>query len=74
MATITKPSGFQFTIKDEDLGKWVEGKRARARKELSIAVGVLTVFVMFLLLVAGAGKAVECKQLCAASEVAGGLQ
>jgi hypothetical protein len=74
MATITKPSGFQFTIRDEDLGKYLRGQRLRARKQLSIGVGVASVFVMFLLLVAGAGKAVECSQLCAASEVAGGLQ
>ena len=74
MATITKPSGVQFTIRDEDLGKYLRGKRLRARKELAIAVGVTSVFVMFLLLVAGAGKAADCKQLCAASEVVGGLQ
>ena len=48
MATITKPSGFQFTIKDEDLGKWVEGKRSRARKQLAIALGVLTGFVVLI--------------------------
>jgi hypothetical protein len=53
MATITRRSGFQFTIKDEDLGRYVQQKQARARKEMGITAGVLTVFVV---LVAAAGQ------------------
>jgi hypothetical protein len=53
MATITKPSGLQFTIRDEDLGKWVEQKRARARKQLAIGLGVASVFAV---LISAAGQ------------------